>query len=275
MVKLCLKGRMGNQLFQFAYAYLLAKEKKTRIVVKPTSYFGYRLEMFALPLWLEFLPTRIFVKLQRIFFKLLTSRAKIVENSCFYQFQLPDKRGNIEVDGFFQDGRPYYKCREELLEVFKIRTNVKRRFELKYASLLKQKNVVLNIRIADDYKVAYFDEIKSKGILPIEWYLSALKKINLTEFDNLIIISDSIAEVKKIQEIIQYNPIFIDDEIHTDFLFLMNADCLIIPNSSFSWWGAFLNQRPNRKIYAPKNWVGYHVDIEYPTGIMIDEFEWI
>jgi hypothetical protein len=275
MIKLCLKGRMGNQLFQFAYAYLLAKEKNTRIIVKPTSYFGYRLEMFDLPLCLEFLPTRIFIKLQRIFFRLFTSHSNVQENSCFYQFQLPNKKGNIEVDGFFQDGRPYYKSRNELLEVFKIQSSVKRKFELKYVSLLNQKNVVLNIRMADDYKVAYFDEIKSKGILPTEWYLSALKKINLSEFDNLIIISDSIEEVKKIQEITQYNPIFIDDEIHTDFLFLMNADCLIIPNSSFSWWGAFLNQRPNRKIYAPKNWVGYHVDIEYPTGIMIDEFEWI
>jgi hypothetical protein len=243
--------------------------------VKPTSYFGYRLEMFALPLWLEFLPNRIFVKLQRIFFRLLTTHSTIVENSCFYHLQLPDKRGNIEVDGFFQDGRALSKHRDELLGLFNIRTPIKRKFESKYASLLDQRNVVLNIRIADDYKVAYFDEIKSKGILPVQWYLSALEKINLSDYDNLIIISDSIDEVKIIQEITQYNPIFIDDDIPTDFLFLMNADCLIIPNSSFSWWGAFLNQRPNRKIYAPKNWVGHLVDIEYPTGIMIDEFEWI
>jgi hypothetical protein len=275
MVKLCLKGRTGNQLFQFAYAYLLSKNKNTGIAVKPTSYFGYRLEMFSLPLFLDFLPKSIFVRAQRLFFNLYKTQSVITENSCFYSFHLPNVEGNVEVDGFFQDGSALSKHRNELLHVFKIKRKYTNRFQLKYEHLLKQKNLVLNIRMADDYKVAYFDEIQSKGILPIEWYLSVLEKIDFSSFDNLIVVSDSIEEAKTIKELEKYNPVFIKDDMYTDFLFLTHADCLIIPNSSFSWWGAFLNQRNGRKIYAPKNWVGNHAGVEYPTGIMTDEFEWI
>lgn len=275
MIKLCLKGRTGNQLFQFAYAYLLSKKAKTGIVIKPTSYFGYRLEMFSLPLFLNFLPKSLFVRAQRFFFKLYKTQTAITENSCFYSFHLPDVKGNVEVDGFFQDGTALAKHRNDLLRVFAIKKEYTNRFQNKYRQLLQQKNLVLNIRMADDYKVAYFDEIKSKGILPIEWYLEVLDKIDFSSYDNLIVVSDSVEEAKTIKALEKYRPIFIKDDMYTDFLFLTHADCLIIPNSSFSWWGAFLNQRSDRKIYAPKNWVGYHAGVEYPTGIMIEDFEWI
>ncbi len=46
--------------------------------------------------------------------------------------------------------------------------------------------------------------------------------------------------------------------IGIDFSYLMHAKYLIIPNSSFSWWAAYLNQR-QKIVIAPKYWARFNV----------------
>jgi len=47
----------------------------------------------------------------------------------------------------------------------------------------------------------------------------------------------------------------------------------IIANSSFSWWGAWLNPHPGKQVFAPQNWFGSEA-LHHDTRDLIPE-NWV
>lgn len=45
------------------------------------------------------------------------------------------------------------------------------------------------------------------------------------------------------------------NESYRDMQLMSLARCNILANSSFSWWGAYLNSRKDKIVYVPKKWV--------------------
>ncbi|QDH79800.1 hypothetical protein FKX85_12465 [Echinicola soli] len=275
MIKLNLKGRMGNQMFQFAYAFILSRKTNQRVVIKPISSFGYCLDLYTLPVLGRQLPTKVYLLLHRFIFGFSNETQKIDTNKCLIKKGLPKATSkNILLDGYFQNAEVFNAYRHDLIMCFKIKKRFTEIFENSYRGFFKGKTLVINYRLKE-YKRFIFPEIDSSGYVGEEWYNEAIARIDLRLYTNVLIISDDIKEVRKLISSEIIDPVFIEDEWFIDFQCLLNGDCLIIPNSSFSWWGAYLNTRKDKIVYAPKNWVGYHVGIEYPKGIMTDDFTWI
>ncbi|TDK43319.1 alpha-1,2-fucosyltransferase [Algoriphagus formosus] len=275
MIFLKLSGRLGNQLFQLAFASIISYKFNKRIFLIPCEQYGIcliNIKASRVVPWTNF---KLYLRAVSYLDKRINIKNKIEIKSCF-ENNFIDKNIQfpLRIEGYFQDGKFFSCWKQIVLNNISIQKNVINRFHLKYPWVGASRILLINLRL-QEYSYVKFKEIEAVAALPVFWYLNLLKELPLKTFDKIVVISDDIIEAKNLLGMDCSEFIFINDDYIMDFLFLMESDVLIIPNSSFSWWGAFLNKKTHKKVYAPKNWVGYNVGIEYPTGIMIDEFIWI
>ena len=134
------------------------------------------------------------------------------------------------------------------------------------------------------------DFMKSRAFLPIEYYRNAINYIQ--SIDSTVIFKcvtdqkEKVAELLPGIEIIGSSTVNIRDTtiaghhhggpIGIDFSLLKSAYYLIIPNSSFSWWAAYLNT--NKKIViAPKYWARFNITDGFwsPADIITEGFTYM
>ena len=188
--------------------------------------------------------------------------------------------GNIYLDGFWQS-ELYFKDAEET-----IRKELTLKKELgPQATSIAEKiktiggaSVSLHVRRGDVARDAatnpYF------GICTPTYYEAALTYIKkYTANPHIFIFSDDPAWVKENIKITEPHT-FISDENKGNLLpdyeeLVLMSMCAhnIIANSSFSWWGAWLNANPSKIIVAPKEWITrskrQHKDIAPPSWIRL------
>jgi hypothetical protein len=158
------------------------------------------------------------------------------------------------------------------------------------------------ISIKDEYKKYQVDKniclihlrtgdfINSKAFLPIEYYKNAMSHMRSI---NPHIVFQCVTDQKEIAEkllpeveIIGSSLLKMNDAHHAqhhhggpvgiDFCLLMSAQYLIIPNSSFSWWAAYLNNN-KEVVIAPKYWARFNIADGFwsPADIITDEFTYL
>jgi hypothetical protein len=271
MIKVLLHGRMGNQLFQFAFGHILAKKNKTILLVKVDRHKFY-LNAFQLTFPYNLFSKPLLYRLYNQLSNLFTLKNKVDLLDLKKRIELPNNTNNTFYNGYFQDASFFEPYLQDLQKIFSIKPALKKQFDKKYGSLfLERKTLVISMRLGEDYQKFFLPDLNNTNVfLPINWYNNILQKVQY-EYESIIIISDEINEAKNILGTNE-KFIFADDAPEIQIQLLMNADSCIIANSSFSWWGAFLNRKANKKIYAPIYWAGYNAKIEYPAGIMPNNF---
>jgi hypothetical protein len=272
MIMIYLKGRLGNQLFQYAFARSAATKLETWFYFDKTyqdylipRYFEVGISLLGPVDWLfrqrgyrEFLRygarRRFYGALRRVFRLEPVQIGDEVEGRTVWE-NLSDGHS---YEGYFQSEDFFPDSRAELLRKLQVRKKYREAFMQLCARLPKGRHfVTIHVRKGDytDHGIA----------LPMTYYHRAVRQIHRPE-NFYILISDDIDAISGEFAYLEHLYISRQSEIF-DLQFLMHAKTCILSNSSFSWWGAYLNtHRP--VVIAPRYWLGLRAQREIPAGIM-------
>ena len=282
MIAVKIEGRLGNQMFQYAFIYSAAKKLKTTFYMDksvdfllPDKYFTIENDFCRVPdhyvfsikgfkLIFSHHLRKAFYNLLRNFFLLRPEEFSNHELPASQQYKIANNRIFL---GHFQSAGYFLEFKTDIQRLFSIKPLHKTRFEAIMKTLPRaEKYVTIHIR-RGDYTAL-------KWAVDNTYYHEAIKTIH-NEGNYYIFISDDPEFVKNEFSYVANKYISENDEI-TDLQFLMHAQICILSSSSFSWWGAWLNNNKNKKIYAPQNWLGFKEGIEFPRGISDHtNFNWI
>jgi len=283
MIALKLEGRLGNQLFQYAFIYTAAKKLNT------SFYLDKSIERFLLPQYfavtndfLAILDDNVFsipgyknifrIHLKRIFYNFLNAllvggNLVSISNDGNARDAFKQLKNNTLYLGFFQSENYFNDFEEEVRTLFKVKKEYACEFEqLNQLFGGRKKKAVIHVRRTD--------YVGLDLSLPVGYYKNAIEKFAGPDIA-YIFITDDQSFVEKEFSYIPDKYISTQSEI-IDLQFLINADFCVLSNSSFSWWGAWLNNNQHKKVYAPKYWLGFKEKKYMPSGISDNiDFNWI
>jgi hypothetical protein len=269
MIGVEFKGRLGNQLFQYAFLKYLKDQRKEWTYFFPNPHHAYLGKYFELEGNDNVLLgsktysaiTRCLPALLRLkdlyFHNWVGPKPVAVKNWRYYK-------------GYYQTAYYYEHLSKPL--ILNLKPEFKQQFQDKYGSLFTQnKTVVVHIRRTDYMN---YGERKKRDIsLPLEYFKARLDAIENIDGYKVIFVSDDVQKVKEVFPE-KENYIFSNNSEIMDFQLIQNADISIISNSTFAWWAAYLNSKKEKIVYAPKDWFGFRMGREHPKGIMTEQFIW-
>ncbi len=279
MIILNIEGRLGNQLFEYAFAHKVSTQFRSMLLIDNARDF-YLPKYFRL--------NKIYNQIEKIPYIRTKYRQKVanlkVKNTLDFtdctlipENVIANLQDNAYYKGYFQS--MIYFEPINVSKLFQIREEYIGQYSNKYKDEFGQnKTIVVHVRRGDylTHGVA-IGSTQADVSLPKKYYDECFRRISNIETYQIYFIGDDMDYAKEVGK--EYNSAkYVHESEIIDFQLLMNADICVISNSTFAWWGAYLNPKENKQVYAPKYFLGFHEKKEFPNGIYIKtgykEIEW-
>jgi len=192
------------------------------------------------------------------------------ETQRAFTYQETPVEDNIKLSGYFQSERYFKHVADKLRNLYlKFLKKHEDYVAERYGEPLSGNTVAVHVR--DFKKGGYATGIEEyHPLVPVDFYAGLVEK--LPEDLTYMIVSPDIAWCKENLPFIK-KAVFVEGgSIATDLLVMARCKNLIIANSTFSWWGAWLSPYRDKKVYVPKSyWFGpalKHLDMRdlFPEG---------
>ena len=291
---------LGNQQFQYAYAKELSIRLDRELVLDGSYfnkiYYPLRKHGFYYPFKLADynIGEKITHGVLHHFFGITTlsgrvrdlyryfrekiftsSRLPIIIVDHNYNFESIPESSPIVLDGYFQKSGLFHEIRNELLSNFTL-TKQLGQIVSEWSTSINGDTVSIHIRRGDYVSANVVN--RRYAAITSAYYNLALKHIEATtKIGRIVVFSNDIQWVKENVKF-DFETVYIDRShklSDSEEQFVMSrCDHNIISNSTYAWWGAYLNTNPSKIVCAPKLWFSEQAKTEniyYPNDwISID-----
>jgi hypothetical protein len=270
MIVMRLKGGLGNQLFQYALGRQLSIAKNTPLQLDTSSYKidtlrEYRLDSFnisashseKLPFFATDGRARYLNKVIQTIRGAFSKPFQIIKEKNFsFDSAIFDCSDQAYLDGFWQSEKYFTRVASTIREDLRLKKPLQGELKGIVEKIIETNSISLHVRRGD--YVSNPATTAFHGVCETAWYEEAAKflesKVNQPAF---FVFSDDYEWARENLRF-QSPAIFIkpslDGQECNDMYAMSLCKHNIIANSSFSWWGAWLNTNPEKIVVAPKNW---------------------
>ncbi len=264
MIIVRMLGGLGNQLFCYAYAKSL-QQRGYDVKIDVSTFKFSKIDSYEFDKYDIDIPISTQEENKKLFNNSFISKVlrrfgidiseKVREKSLLFDEKLLRIDDGSYVDGYFQNEKYFKDIREILLNQIIINQAISNYTKYVKKQIKDRTNSCsIHIRRGD---MANETNMKIHGICSLEYYQDAIKYLeNKLGKLNYFIFSDDIEWCKSNLNI--SDAIFVDSKekriAHEDIYLMSLCEHNIIANSSFSWWGAWLNSNLDKICIAPKAW---------------------
>lgn len=274
-------GGLGNQMFQYAlYRSLLSNGENSTLDI--SGFDRYNLHNgFELPHIFENLELHyaskgdvdrlsnnnsLVSKLSKKIFGL--KKTHIQEKSLKFDPDIFDQKGHLFLDGYWQSEK-YFDNIKNLI-----------RKDFRFANFSDKRNIEIEKIINDCQSVSvhvrrgdYVDNSLYQNICNLKYYMNAIDIIEKNVFNPVyFIFSNDIDWCKRnlsINNVCYYINWNKESSSYRDMQLMSRCKNNIIANSSFSWWGAWLNTNHSKIVISPSRWLNndsHNIDDIVPSS---------
>jgi len=231
-------GGLGNQLFQVFAGMSYAFDNQLDYVIDDQTSDGRKI-------------CKIFNVISSSIYH--CPQKNIYKEKEFHYQPIPNKKCSFMIDGYFQSYKYFEKNFNIICKILNIDTlRNERRMSI------KKEIISIHFRFDDYLKLKEYFIVQR-----VDYYIEALRYFSPDDQTLLFFYqqSDTVMAKEYIQAIIketnfEYKEIEKGLKDWEEMLYMSNCSHNIIANSTFSWWGAYLNDNPYKKVIYPKGWFG-------------------
>lgn len=232
MISCTFNGRLGNNLFQIATAISLAKKSGDGLILPEKTWAGHRGYRYADLSMFDY-----------GFLRGETECENQYDEKNFLYEEIPVKN-NLKLSGFFQSWKYFEDVKHDLLnKYFTPSKMVSSRLDQIPVS---KKSLGISVRRGD-----YLMLQNNHCVLSTDYYQSCINKY-FGDVDQVYVFSD---DQEWCKQVFGEGATFVNESVGVQLFLMARMKNLILSNSTFAWWGAYLNQQDG-VIVAPNPWFG-------------------